>query len=53
MFQLVCMIVGTLDRFVLGCKLVSCSDKMLDIAYIFDTIDSWEEGCRRALDTDT
>ena len=53
MFQLVCIIVGTLDRFVLGCISVSCSDKMFEMAYIFDTIDSREEGCRRALDIDT
>ena len=55
MFGLVCSctIVCTLVSFVLGCKLVSCSDKMFEMAYIFDTVDSREEGCRKVLDTDT
>ena len=35
-----CTIVCKLGSFVLGCKLVSYSDKMLDKAYIFDTVDS-------------
>ena len=35
-----CTIVCTLGSFVLGSMSVSCSDKMLDKACIFDTIDS-------------
>ena len=53
MFGLVCTIACTLDSFVLGSMSVLNSDKIVNKADIFDTVDSWEGGCRKVLTPDT